>query len=126
MNGYNPTLLDFGLSDELNVGGAGGTRNYDKLYNTPITNIKGTEDKPVKLSDLASGNFSLTGFYQADVMQQTDAPISVHVIAGDSSSVVYYFVLSDLDLTLVLLKFVDGQLVLKKTRSMSGDEFDDF
>ena len=62
----------------------------------------------------------------ADALQQTDVPINVHVIGDENASLVYYFVLSNLDLTLVLLKFEEGQLVMKKTRSMTGDVFEDF
>ena len=126
MDGYNPTLLDFGMSSEILVGETTGTKNYDKLYNAPIKNLTGTDEKPIVLSELTSGNFSIKGFFQADVVQQTDVPVSVHVIASDTASLVYYFILSSLDLTLVLLKFEDGQLVMKKTKSMTGDEFDDF
>ena len=126
MDGYNPTLLDFGMSSEILVGETTGTKNYDKLYNAPIKNLVGTEDAPVALPGLISGNYSISGFFMADALQQTDVPINVHVIGDENASLVYYFVLSNLDLTLVLLKFEEGQLVMKKTRSMTGDVFEDF
>lgn len=45
------------------TGGSGGTTNYNKLLNTPITNIVGTTDEPIVLNTLDYGNYMLSGSF---------------------------------------------------------------
>ena len=47
------------------VGGGGGegTSNYNELTNKPITNLTGTDSKPIVLGDLFTGEYLIKGTY---------------------------------------------------------------
>ena len=44
-------------------GGSGGTNNYNELTNKPITNLIGTDNKPIILGDLYTGEYLIKGPY---------------------------------------------------------------
>lgn len=66
------------------TGGSGGTTNYNKLLNTPITNISGTEENPVVLGELDFGSYSLTGYFKyvtrSDNIRQVQYKMLVEVL----------------------------------------------
>lgn len=43
--------------------GGGGTSNYNDLTNKPITNLTGTDSKPIVLGDLFTGEYLIKGTY---------------------------------------------------------------
>ena len=44
-------------------GGGGGTSNYNDLTNKPITNLTGTDSKPIVLGGLFTGEYLIKGTY---------------------------------------------------------------
>jgi hypothetical protein len=68
VNDYNHLICTLSNGNTIDAGeitgGSGGTTNYNKLLNTPITNLSGTEDEPVVLNTLNYGNYLLTGYFQ--------------------------------------------------------------
>jgi hypothetical protein len=68
INDYNHLICTLSNGQTIDAGeitgGSGGTTDYNKLLNIPITNLTGTEDNPIILSGLNYGNYLITGYYQ--------------------------------------------------------------
>lgn len=67
INDYNHLICTFSNGTTVDageiIGGNGGTTNYNKLLNIPITNLTGTTSEPIVLNTLDYGNYALIGSY---------------------------------------------------------------
>ena len=68
------------------VNGSGGSSNYNDLMNVPIVNLTGTSMQPVIFSELAFGNYIVTGYRQYnqnDIVYLEATPTYVQVFEDD-------------------------------------------
>lgn len=68
------------------VNGGGGSSNYNDLINVPIVNLTGTSIQPVVFSELAFGNYIVTGYRQYnqnDTVYLETTPTYVQVFEDD-------------------------------------------
>ena len=68
------------------VNGDGGSSNYNDLINVPIVNLIGTSIQPVVFSELAFGNYIVTGYRrynQNDIVYLETTPTYVQVFEDD-------------------------------------------
>lgn len=68
------------------VNGNGGSLNYNDLMNVPIINLTGTSIQPVVFSELAFGNYIVTGYRkynQNDIVYLEATPTYVQVFEDD-------------------------------------------